>query len=320
MLYSLPEWANSIKMMWNQCGVPPLKKQGALLKRGVQLLGRFSNRIPKSTMGLPEQPFDYHLLNCSSLFRRSRRLYLANNWSFIPSLISTPRTLSSPILLEPVVEYSPIERELIWAATDLRGSKSFEKILMLRTFCSSLFHEQNHRILWSILPPSSNKFASLRRYLNFAESLVIIMDMALADQMGPDLASLFYLIGVTYDPGTYVYQEVRSRREYRNYLQAALHATYLTLEFFDSAEIPRGIKALFPELDSGLADRAVQRSGNLDRAFVAGTNPLWQKKHRHALFQKLCTKSGAGLDLPSNPMDNREQYLIAEKWFNLMGI
>jgi len=300
------------------------------LKKGIRILSDTQEARAPSRESLPEQPFDLQLLNCSPLYRRSRKLYLDQGGAFLPTLVSSPRTLSSSILLEQKIEYSPIERELIWLATDKIESKRPSQLLVLRTYCSSLYHEQNHRILWKLLPSAPKDKIALRRYLNFVESLVIILDMALGDELGECLASLFYLTGVIYDPGTSVRSELKNRREYRNYLQAALHSTYLILELFEPRDLPKVMQALFPNLGE-IAKRAAIRSSNLDEAFIYRTNVLWQRRHRETIVQALCQKpaSQRGLEnalvaptlqLSGDPMDNRQQYLIAEKLFDVFDL
>lgn len=140
--------------------------------------------------------------------------------------------------------------------------------------------------------------------------------MALGDELGPGVADFFYLTGSTYDPGTAVRGEL-SKRAYRTYLQAALHATYLGLELFEPRDIPKAISALFPNLGDW-ALRAAKRSGNLDQAFVWKTNPSWQKKHSGKVIERL--KGPDPLELPDQPMDHRLQYLFAEKWFEAFGL
>jgi hypothetical protein len=312
-------WTKTIEKRWKNQGVPPLKKQGLLLKQGIGLLEEARPKLPKSKLSLSEQPFDEHLLHCSPLYKRSRELYFQGGGKFVSTLVSSPRSLSSTILLDPIIEYSPIERELVWTATDPIESKNSDRMLNLRTYACSLFHEQNHRILWKTLPPAPREPKALQRYLNFAESLVITLDMALADHLGPSLASLFYLVGVTYDPGTSVHQELKSPRSYRNYLQAALHATYLNLELYDPEGIARGISQLFPGLGE-LAKRAAIRSGNLDRAFIQRTNLLWQKRNQKEIMKKISRSSPSTLHLSDDPLSHHQQYLIAEKLFDLMGL
>jgi hypothetical protein len=293
------------------------EREAAELRRGIRVL--LSHSMRRHRLALEGQPFDSWLLAHSRLFRRSRELYLASGGTFAPALLSTPRSLSSPALLEPRIEYSPVEAELLWAATDPLERKNGEHLLRVRTFTTSLFHEQNHRILWNRLPPAPREGAALRRYLNLAESLVIAADMALGDELGPARSRVLYLSGAAYDPGTRIRQEALSRRQLRNYLHAAMHATYLNLEGYDPAGIPRVIRALFPMLGE-LADRASERAGNLDALFIGRTNLAWQRKHRARVIAALARGSSAPLVLPPDPLDNREAYLLAEDWFESLGL
>jgi hypothetical protein len=288
------------------------------LSRGVRSLLR--KRITHS-LALPEQPFDAHLLKANALYRLSRKCFLGQGGKFVSALISSPRTLTSSSLLEQMIEYSPVERELVWAATDpneIRSGK-FERLLQIREFSTSLFHEQSHRILWRFLPPPSNSKAEVSRYLNLVESLVIALDMALGDQLGPDRAQVFYLSGVTYDPGTQVLENRMSRRDYRNYLHACLYATYMKLEFYAYEDIKKATLHLYPQ-NPELTLRAIERAVKLDDAFVEITNPAWKKKHIDAVIQKLYRKRKASLRLPEGALDNRLAYLWAEKWFERMGL
>lgn len=269
-----------------------------------------------------EQPFDDLLLERSALYRESRKQYLANGGRFEAVFCSSPRMLSSPTLLENKIQYTPIQSEMIWAMRDKIQSKSVDHVLNLRTYVGSLFHEQNHRILWSLLPPAPQDPAGIRKYLNFAESLVISADMALGDELGLPLSGPLYLSGTIYDPGTEMKSPRKNRaklskRQYRNYLQATTYATYLNLEFYDPKDVEKATQALFPVLGP-LAARAASRSSRLDRAFVWKTNPIWQKKHRKWILSELSGRRP--LILPDQPLDNREQYLLTEKWFEALGL
>jgi hypothetical protein len=287
---------------------------------------RRPDRHERSTRAdLDGQPFDRELLEWSRLFRRSRELYAGLGGRFESSLVSSPRTLSSAILLEPRIEYSPIERELVWAATDPAESRDPAHFLTVRTYCASLFHEQNHRILWRMLPPPSPGRASVRRYLHLAEALVIASDMALADELEPARAELLYHCGPIYSRGTDLGKLVRSgklsRREYRNYLHATAYITYLLLERVDDRELEAAIPRLFPQLDARLRERAYLRAGNLDPSFIEVTNPAWQQKHGHRVAQALAQgrTSVAPLELPADLGDTRLFYLHAEAWYEKLG-
>jgi len=290
------------------------RRQAEAVRKSIHLL---DSALPRGTvrLALTEQPFDSLLLKLSPLYRLSRARYVEGGGTFVPSLVSSPRTLGSAILLEQRIEYSPIQSEMIWAAQ--QGSSDY--LLQLRTHLGSPFHEQNHRVLWRFLPPPPRSVSGVRKYLNFAESLVIATDMALGDALGEDLAAVFYLVGSIYDPGTSLRDLCPKRRDYRNYLHACAYATYLNLELYDPAKIPIAVEAQFPMLE-GLARRAAARSGLLDRGFIMRTNVGWQRKHGAKVFAALARKGEAPLDLPDDPMDQRVQYFLAERWFDSMGL
>lgn len=274
---------------------------------------------------LPGHPLDRELLTYSPLYRKSRELFLRDGGELIPSVASSGRSLSSSSLLTPEIEYGPIRRELFWSATDPLESRRPERLLTLRSWVTSLFHEQNHRVLWRLLPPIDLRSrGAVSRHLNWAESLVIALDMALGDELGPKFAGLCYRIGATYDPGTDIKREGHgskrlSCRRYRNYLQAALYATYLNLELYDPTRIPKVIGALYPDPD-GLSVRAAHRALQLDRAFVVSTNRRWQKLHGVRLARLLEKNPGEAVALPEDPLDNRLPYLFGERWFETFGL
>ena len=291
-----------------------------VLRDGIRVLARA--RVRRHPDALAEQPFDSHLLRSSPLFAHSRKRFVRQGGRFHPTFVSSPRTLSSPILLEQEIEYTPIERELIWAATDPIESaspKALGRLLATRKYCSCLFHEQSHRILWKFLPPPPQASKAITRYLNFVESLVIALDMALGDELGEGISRVFYLSGLTYDPGTALRRECRSRRVYRNYLHACLYATYLKLGFFEKTDIRKAIHFLF-QTDRKLTERALDRALRLDSEFVRLTNPTWQKKHAPALIRRMGVHASRALVLPEEPLQNHLHYLWAERWFDLMGV
>jgi hypothetical protein len=225
-------------------------------------------------------------------------------------------------LLEQQIEYSPIERELIWTATDPIESanpKTLTRLMQTRLLCSSLFHEQSHRLLWNFLPPPSCSLPEVTRYLNFVESLVVTLDMALGDELGHGISRIFYLSGVTYDPGTDIRSEGLSPRVYRNYLHACLYGTYMKLQFFDDTDIKKAIHHLFPASSpqgKRLVDRAVHRALRLDDDFVQKTNPSWQENHIDTVIRKLGKKNPAALVIPESPLENHIHYFWAERWFD----
>lgn len=285
------------------------------LRRGIlsYLKGkpRLSSKL--ATLVLPGQPFDALFLAKSRLFRHSRRTFLTQGGKFEATLVTTPRSLSSPILLENRIQYSPIEAELFWAATDREQMKDKSHLYAIITYVTSTFHEQNHRILWKLLPkPADLSESGIRRYLNFTESLVVALDMALGDELGPALSSFGFLSGALYDPGSTV--KFKNERERRSYLQAVVRATYLSLEFHRRDEVLASIPSRFPELPRILALHAASRALRLDERFVAITNPTWQEKNWKRVAKALKPKKGEKvLTMDRDPNQFLEPYVWAER-------
>lgn len=279
---------------------------------------------------LPGQAFDAFYLAESPLFRRSRALYLKHGGTFEARLSSSPRSLSSSILLENRIQYSPTEDELLWIASDPDEKKNDEGLLRVISYSTSVFHEQSHRILWKILPlPHDLSAAGLRRYLNFIEAVVVGIDMALGDELEPEFAALGYLSGTLYDPGTYA--RFLSKRERRNYLHVAIRTTYLALEPYDSSRVHKALSAWLPLWIPSLVKEAglhaVKRALRLDDAFIEVTNVAWQKKHLVG-FQKFLAgkargKGGMNSERFTISEDGEswiDPYLVVEKVFDFFGI
>jgi hypothetical protein len=304
---------------------PGSPEEARCFRDGVRILAQARpKKLHKLT--LSEQPFDSLLLSLSPLFVRNRETFLKTGGHFHSSLLSSPRSLSSPSLLDPTIQYSPVESELIWAASDPIESANLKlnRLYEARSYTTSLFHEQSHRILWKRLPPPppvEKRSGSVFRYLNFVESLVITLDMALGDELGPNLAKIFYLTGATYDPGTDLRLKKISRRVYRNYLHACLYTTYLTLQLYDAEELPGIVTQLYPA-EPLLTKRAIERATQLDEAFVRITNIDWQEKNEQTVVKRLSALNpkASPLILPRDPLDNRIAYILAEKWFENMGL
>jgi len=309
------------------------------LKRTVHSLEKAQTQArtlePLNAPTLAGQPLDQLLLLKSPLYRTSRSHFLKAGGSLEPALLSSPRSLASGTLTSLRIEYTPSESELFWTASDPTESKTRpERLLELRTWTTSVFHEQNHRTLWKFLPPAPSQASALSRYLHFAESLVVSLDMALADHLGPKLAQALYQVGAIYDPGTETLKtgpqppEDRARA-YRNYLQAAAYATYLNLELFHPDEIPGIVSTLYPkELyrernQKNWSLRAAARALRLDRQFVENTNPVWQRKHLRALpkaFAQIQSRRLKPLVLPEHPLDHALHTFWMDRVFTHFGL
>ena len=95
---------------WTARRPSTLPNQGEALRKSVQLLNQLQPKRIDS-LSLSEQPFDSTLLERSPLFKKSRRIFQAQGGTHLAALVSTPRTLSSPALLDMQITYSPTETE-----------------------------------------------------------------------------------------------------------------------------------------------------------------------------------------------------------------
>ncbi|MGE0615927.1 MAG: hypothetical protein AB7P04_09815 [Bacteriovoracia bacterium] len=285
------------------------------------------SKRPPQSRALPQQPYDELLLKRSRLYRRSRELYRAQGGTFEAALWSSPRSLGSPLLLENHIGYSPLGAELEWSLTDRLQKREKKHLEQVRSFVTNVFHEQSHRILWrhfreaGIACPQSREEAF--RFLNLVEALVVILDMALGDDLGMRVARPLYGLGVVYNPGsTFMSPRKLGPRGYRNALQVALHATYLRLEGMHADDIPGAVRAAFPGLSPKLVDAATRRALLIEPLFVELTNPIWQKRHVKVVMREWAPRRGAKpLRLPHRkPTENHQAYLIAETWLARFGL
>jgi hypothetical protein len=229
----------------------------------------------------PGYPFDVLALSLSPLYRQSRRLYLLAGGKFSPNVCSVARSLSDEDLFRKEIEYSPIEKELRWFSFEgyfevASADESARNILDMGGI--SLFHEQNHRILWELLPPPPEDKIDFLRYLNFAESLVVGLDLALADEFGRKTSTALEHMKTIYRTGGRDSWYKKAPDQYRKYLSAAVLSTYLRLEGYDPRDLAKGLNVIFPN-DKGLVKAAVKRSLDLSGHFVSYTNPAWQDRH-----------------------------------------
>ena len=308
------------------------KQQAKALRANLALFLKLKDSNPKfrrtHAESLPGQAFDSFYLALSPLFRRSRSRFLASGGRFESRFVTSPRSLSSSILLENRIQYSPTEDELLWQATDPAERTNDDALLRLVSYSTSLFHEQSHRILWKLLPPPFERTeAGLSRYLNFMEAVVVGLDMALGDELGPKLSSLGYLTGTLYDPGSYASFE--SKRERRNYLHVAIRTTYLALEIHEKSEIKRALRTAapvwMPALRKEAYAHAMDRALRLDPAFIRVTNPLWQEKYlahfgRHLTQLHGKPRPNRDLALSKDPAVWIAPYLAIEAVFEAFGL
>jgi len=290
---------------------------------------KISDHTIKQRHRLHEQPFDDFLLLSSKIYRKSRINFEARKGSYLPRVLSSPRSLGSLSLLDNVVEYSPVRTEIEWALSDRlqrKDEKYFEHLLGMTT---NVFHEQNHRILWGFFRDKQiscpkNKH-SMFSFLNFAESLVVALDCALGDELGLKKGQELYRYGVLYSPGSDVFKRFAlSPRAYRNYLQLVRLSVFLRLEGMHPEDILPAIMCVASPCTEAMRSHAVKRALFLDERFVNITNPVWQGKHKRALMERMRV---SGKDFRELRLSGRTYlenepfvYLLTEGYLDLFGV
>lgn len=282
---------------------------------------------PKKFMSLvlPEFAFDLQLLNLSPLYRHSRELYLELGGRFFPRLCSTMRGLSTQDLFKDEIDYAPGLPELTWFVK--KGhiySDSKDEISALIRFSEiSLFHEQNHRVIWRLLPPVPTEKADVCRYLNFAEALVVTLDMAMSDQLSFKISTTLERLKSIYHPGCVDKYSRERGKDYRNYLLAILTTTYYAMETMHPDDVLNAVNFVLPGQKT-INRAAVNRGLDLSQLFTCVTNPQWQKlnwKSGQVKLGQLQKKSKeAPLHLPKDPLDLDGELKIADRVFDHFGI
>lgn len=245
-------------------------------------LGRTLDRLrerasPRRAPGeIPDQPFDRELLQGCPLYRYSRVAFVGRGGSFTARVASRQRALLDESFLSNQIEYSPIGRELDWIAATTEGRLRERLLAAVRPFATNVFHEQNHRVFrWSARRGRGGERGETSG-LNLGEAVVIALDYALADALGPRLSLFLRDLGITYSPGLPRRDlPVHSEDAYRQYLVTAAYALWLLLDGLPAARI-REASRRWPRTEAD--PRAVERALHLNRDFVRKTNRIWQAR------------------------------------------
>lgn len=307
--------------------MPPKKKNPELTTFLKDLATLFAVKKNKKVaeLVLQEYPFDQELLSLSELYCHSRIGYLELGGRYSAKVCSVPRSLSSHDLFTDNIEYSPLLSEFAWFQAHYQETAEPENAMkaMMSFNGISVFHEQNHRILWRLLPPAPTEQRDLGRYLNFAESLVVTLDLALADQVGKKLSPLFEKFKTTYRTGGQDTWHTKSKKEYRKYLLSMMYASYLNLELINPEDIPKAVNYLFPG-QAKLNKDAIKRALDISEVFTQNTNQLWQsrywKKAQASLELFHQNSIEDALYLPEDPLDFEEEFHIANHVFDQFAL
>ena len=291
----------------------------------VDLLFR-KHRVPEHRLELRGQFIDRHLLWISPLYRRSRQLFLQTSGNFVPSYLSLVRALTSPTLIDPNIHYTPYQDELVWVTS--RGSflKAFDPLFLktMKETITPIYHEQNHRILWNILPPPGPDYRTFKRYLHFAESIAVALDAACSNELGRPLGQIFNLCGVLANFGDPTAFQTMNRPTYRRYLKAHAYSNYLYMELYQPRQVIEFICRHFRDDLGPLALHAAEDAiGGLNIDFVRVTCPSWENQHLRYAHKQLRKRAEAEASTLTMPADFRDLIVferMAERLFVLYRV
>jgi hypothetical protein len=287
------------------------------------------NALPAKTRYSSQQlfdyPFDLQLLTASRLYRVSRDRYLDLGGRYSPRISSTMRSLSAQDLFANEIDYTPSMTELKWFAENSKDVYDPDnEISALERFNTiSVFHEQNHRILWSLLPPAPKKQYDFLRYLNFAESLVVTLDLALGDELGAKLSPAFERMKVVYRTSGAPKDALSSKANYRRHLSAVCCATYFILEMMNPEDVLKALDYVLPK-QKKTNRAAVSRALDISELFIRITNPQWQERSWKLAQTRLAKlhkgSSDPALSLPVDPLDFDHEFEVVESVLKTFGL
>jgi len=286
---------------------------------------RYLSALPASKkhdeLWLEEYPFDLQLLTASRLYRASREMYLELGGTFAPRLSSMMRSLSAQDLFKDEIDYTPSATELAWfrdhhdevaqPQDDVAALSHYNEI--------SLFHEQNHRVIWRMLPPPPKDARAIGRYLNFAESLVVMLDLALGDELGAKTSTTAERMKVVYRTGA---TRAYTKKQMRESLVAIQFASYCVLEEIDRRDLLKAVNYVLPG-QAQMNKNAVKRSLDINELFTRVTNPEWQKRNWKTVTKKLAkfhTGTAQPLELPQDPLDLDQEFAITRQVLAAYGL
>lgn len=250
-----------------------------------------------SKLVLADQPLDPWLIQNVPLYKRSRALYLKMNGRFKPATISLARSITSPSLIVPYLEYNPIAREVAWSFSDSIQKKQRKHLEMIKLFTTNVFHEQNHRILWRLMAENGAYCPQTpdeaRRYMNLAESFAVTLDHALTDSLGVQNAKYLFKRRLIYSrPSDFLTRYQPTYEQYRTYLHAGAHAAYLRLTGVRRDVLFKTMYRLFQGADKRHITHATQRAYGIGSNFITFVNPHWQRQHMDKVMQQFRAPRG----------------------------
>jgi len=284
----------------------------------IPLLSEMKTNKNVLSMQVEEYPFDAQVLSASPLYRKSRKLYTELGGSYLPRACSTMRSLMSTDLFKDEIEYTPCETELLWLHAHHRELHDPKDLLDALAALSgiSLFHEQNHRIVWRLLPNVPTDQAGTIRYLNFIESLVVTLDLALGDEVGAERSLALERLKVIYRPAGSDKWTRSKNEEYRQYLRTLFYVTYLLISLVDVRDIAKCVEYVFPN-QKQMNRVAVRRGLDLSELFTQTTNREWQKRYwkqaQTSLLKLQKKRGGDEFEIVEDPLDLENEFAVVDR-------
>ncbi|MBL7713923.1 MAG: hypothetical protein JNL01_00560 [Bdellovibrionales bacterium] len=270
------------------------KARPTLLKKHPQLKKVWAQQAPMDLEMLAEFP----------LFLKSRKLFLKLGGSFNKAVVSCLRSLNTDEVIRKQITYSPIEDELVWIASQKWKKRANEDRAWecVRQFGLVLYHEQNHKILWSLVaPPKDRTPASMRKYVNWCESVVVCLDQLLSDQVGGNFSGILKQLLILYHSAKPYGKDFPISERQR--LEVMLVGTYYILQGMTRPLAEEIVLQSFPNLPKAPLKKLARSVVQLNPRFVLETNPKWQ----YNFLQDVPGRSDAPISFspPKNFLDTR---------------
>lgn len=286
------------------------KTKASNMNQGIRIVYKNYDKLKEHPLEVKNQIFDRFMLYSYPLYLKSRQLAIENDCKFEHIHSDIAFQLIENTLLTKRIQIVPLENECRWAAFDLQYKNSLHIMHVLHNI-SSVFHEQNHRILWSLLPKCSQGGRALKNYLNFAESMTMTLDYALAHKIQPKMAWFLQLIGVSYR-GAHFRKHSNDKKNYSDFLVAFCIGQLMYFDFYKKRDVKKFLKEKFPNQADIISD-AVDMAFTIESEFNTETNHQWQMKYKKDCEKFLVRKSKNTLNLSNIEKSFDELKIIIEK-------
>ena len=286
------------------------KIKASNLNQGIRIIYKDYDKLKQHPLEVNNQIFDRFMLYSYPLYLKSRQLALGFDCEFQHIHSDISFQLIENTLLTNRIQIVPLENECRWTAFDPQFKNSLHILHVLYNI-SSVFHEQNHRVLWSLLPKCAPGGRALKNYLNFAESLTMTLDYALAHTIQPKMAWFLQLTGVSYR-GAQFRKHSKDKKNYPTFLVSFCIGQLMYFDFCKKREVKKFLYEKFQVKNEIISD-AVDMAFTIESEFNTETNRQWQIKYKKDCEKFLVRKSKNTLNLTNIENSFDELKKIIEK-------